>query len=124
MPPVWPSKDTHTHTHTHIHTHTHTQNTGVPLWYSRLRIQHCHCSSLGWYCGSGPIPCLYFLHAEGTAKKKKKKKKKKTYCYPLLVMAFIKFTKDCNIPEYQNLVKMMLLSRGHTCFRPKFSLRP
>ena len=25
----------------------------VPLWHSRLRIQHCHCSGLGYCCGMG-----------------------------------------------------------------------
>ena len=32
---------------------------GVPLWHSRLRVQHCHCSSLGGCCGAaGSVPGL------------------------------------------------------------------
>ena len=32
---------------------------GVPLWHSRLRIQHCHHSGLGCCCGAGLIPGLW-----------------------------------------------------------------
>ena len=30
----------------------------VPLWYSRLKTQHCPCSSSGSCCGAGLIPNL------------------------------------------------------------------
>ena len=29
---------------------------GVPLWLSGLRIQHCHCCGSGHCCGTGSIP--------------------------------------------------------------------
>ena len=35
---------------------------GVPLWCSGFRIWHCHCSSLGYYCGVGSIPVLWNFH--------------------------------------------------------------
>ena len=46
---------------------------GVPLWLSRLRIQHCHCS--GWIAAVAWVQSLAqeLLHATGVAKKKKKK---------------------------------------------------
>jgi len=44
---------------------------GVPRWYSRLKIQHCHCSVVG------SIPGQECPHASGSAKKKKRKKKEK-----------------------------------------------
>ena len=31
---------------------------GVPWWHNGLRIQGCHCSSLGCCCGTGSIPGL------------------------------------------------------------------
>lgn len=30
--------------------------TGFTLWHSRLKIHHCHCSTLGHYWGAGSIP--------------------------------------------------------------------
>ena len=39
---------------------------GVPLWGSRLRIPHCHCSS----CGAGSIPGLGTSTCHGHSKKK------------------------------------------------------
>ena len=30
---------------------------GVPWWFSRLRIQHCHCCSLGVVSGPGASAC-------------------------------------------------------------------
>ena len=33
----------------------HRNGVGVPSWYSGLRIQHCHCSSLSHCCGMGSI---------------------------------------------------------------------
>ena len=29
---------------------------GVPLWFSWLRIPHCHCCGLGHCCSAGLIP--------------------------------------------------------------------
>ena len=40
----------------------------VLLWHSGIRIQHCHCSSLGCCCGAGFIP------GPGTSTNKKNKK--------------------------------------------------
>jgi len=41
---------------------------GVPLWSKRLRIWHCHCSSLGRCCGMGLIPSLRITYC-GCGKK-------------------------------------------------------
>jgi len=43
---------------------------GVPLWCSRLRIQHCHCSSSGHCYGTGSSPGL----GNFTYQKEKKKR--------------------------------------------------
>ena len=55
-------------------------NKGIPLWHSRLKIQHCHCSSSDHCCGVRLISGLgtFACHRGGQKKKKKKKKKKKT----------------------------------------------
>ena len=42
-----------------------------------LRIQRCHSSSLGSYCGLGLIPGLGTFSCHGLGQKKKKKKKRK-----------------------------------------------
>ena len=39
-----------------------------PMW-TMLRIQHCHCRSLGRCCGTGLSPGLGTSHARGVAKK-------------------------------------------------------
>ena len=44
---------------------------GVPLWLSGLRIQCCHCSSLGQCCGVGSVLGLGASICCGTAKKRK-----------------------------------------------------
>ena len=44
------------------------------MWYSRLRIQHCHC------CDASSVPCpgnFHMLPGETNKKKKKEEKKKK-----------------------------------------------
>ena len=46
---------------------------GVLLWLSRLRIQHCHCSSLGHHYDSGLIPGLGTSTCHGCGQKRKKK---------------------------------------------------
>ena len=46
----------------------------VPLWFSRLRIQHFHCSGLGRYCGIGSIPGPGTSTCMGKAKKQTNKK--------------------------------------------------
>ena len=51
----------------HIHNSTH--YSGVPLWHSRLRIWHCHCSGLGHCCGIGSL-AWEFPHAIGVARNK------------------------------------------------------
>ena len=76
------------------------------MWYSRLRIWHCHCSSLG-HCydmdGSltGELP-----HAAGVAKKKKKEvhdssvalaKDGKQSKYPSTVERLNKFWGTCTM---------------------------
>ena len=45
---------------------------GVPLWYSGLRTQHCHCSTSGKCCGTGSIPGPepYICHKCGFPPKK------------------------------------------------------
>ena len=47
---------------------------GVPLWHSRLRIRHCHCSGLGSSCHEGLIPGMGTSICRGGGQKKKKKK--------------------------------------------------
>ena len=47
---------------------------GVSLWCSWLRTQHCHYSGSGLCCVTGSILGREFLHAVGAGKKKKKKK--------------------------------------------------
>ena len=40
------------------------QTFGVPWWYRRLRIQHCHCSGSGHCCcygGSDPWPGNFYM---------------------------------------------------------------
>ena len=49
---------------------------GVPLWHSRLRIWHCHCSSLDHCCGSGSILGLGTSICHGHSPKNKTKQKK------------------------------------------------
>lgn len=44
---------------------------GVLLWCSRLRVQHCHCSSLDCCCGTGLIPGPGSYHVPRGADKKK-----------------------------------------------------
>ena len=50
---------------------------GVLLWYSRLRIQHCHCCGLGHCYGACLIPGLGTLTGCGHSQKKKKKEEEK-----------------------------------------------
>ena len=45
------------------------KNCPVLLWHSRLRIQHCHCSSLGLCYGVGSIPGRENFTCCGWAKK-------------------------------------------------------
>ena len=40
-----------------------------PSWLSRLRIQHCHCCGLGYWCGVGLSLAQELPHAVGMAKK-------------------------------------------------------
>ena len=48
---------------------------GVPVWCSRLRIWHCHCSGSGRWCGMGSIP------GPGTSScRRRGLKKKKVKC--------------------------------------------
>ena len=47
----------------------------VPLWYSGLRIQHCHCSGLSC-CGVGLILGLGIFYMPQAQPKKQNKKKK------------------------------------------------
>ena len=53
---------------------------GNSLRCSRLRIWHCHCSSLGCCCGTAliPGPGIFAGHRQGQKKKKTKNKNKKT----------------------------------------------
>ena len=59
---------------------------GVLLWHSGLRIQHCHCSSLGRCCGMSLVPgpstssCLTHSQKIKIKKKIKKRKKKESHC--------------------------------------------
>ena len=48
----------------------------VLLWWSRLRIQHCHCSSLGHCRGLGSIPGPGTFKCHRHSQKKKKKRKR------------------------------------------------
>ena len=43
---------------------------GVPLWHSRLRIQHCHCSNSGHCCGMGLLPGMETSPCHGCGQKK------------------------------------------------------
>ena len=44
---------------------------GDPVWLSRLRVQHCHFSSLGCCCGAGLIPGLGISTCHRCGQKKK-----------------------------------------------------
>ena len=46
----------------------------VPLWLSRIRTQHCHCSSLASCYGTGSLTGPGISTCHSTAKKRKKKK--------------------------------------------------
>ena len=50
---------------------------GVPLWLSRLKIQHCHCCDSGYCCGVGSVPGPRTSAYCGYSQKEEKKKKKK-----------------------------------------------
>ena len=50
---------------------------GVPLWHRGLKLQCCHCSSLGCCCGVGLIPGPGTSICGGCGQKKKKKKKER-----------------------------------------------
>ena len=57
----------------------------VSLWYSRLSIQHCHCSSLGRCCGMGSIPGPGTAICQWGGDQKKKGEEntlKKISCFP------------------------------------------
>ena len=47
------------------------------MWYSGLRICHCHSCAAGCHCGTLFYPWQELPYAVCVAKKKKKKKKKK-----------------------------------------------
>ena len=47
----------------------------VSLWYSRRRIQHCHCSGSGRSCGTGSIPSQGTSVRCGCSQKKKKRER-------------------------------------------------
>ena len=52
---------------------------GIPMWNSRLRIRHCHCSSLGRCCGVSWIPGLGISTCCGAQLKKNKIPEKVNY---------------------------------------------
>ena len=56
--------------------------TGVLLWCSSLRVQHCHCSGLGRHCGMGLIPGPGISACMGIAKKEKEKCRLYQKCFP------------------------------------------
>ena len=47
----------------------------LTLWHSGLRIQHCHCNSLGCCCGMGSVPGLGTSACLRHGQKKKGKKR-------------------------------------------------
>ena len=49
----------------------------VPMWFSRLRIWHCHCSGSGCCCGVGSIPGpgIYACHTCDQKERDRKGKK-------------------------------------------------
>ena len=62
---------------------------GVLLWHSRLRIQHCHCSSLGCCCVTGSIPGLGTSICHGHDRKKGRKKRKESICQKKWCLSWI-----------------------------------
>ena len=53
--------------------HSSLDSLGVPTWLSMFRIQHCHCCTFGYSCGTGSIPGLgtFTCHRWGQKKKKR-----------------------------------------------------
>ena len=49
----------------------------VPWWFSRLRIQQCHCCGSGHCCGVGLIPGPETSTCQGCGKERKEKKNSK-----------------------------------------------
>lgn len=58
------------------------------MWYSRLRIQHSHCSSLSC-CGMDLIPGPRLPYAMGKAKKKQKEKNLESAYYCPAIRVYI-----------------------------------
>jgi len=52
---------------------------GIAWWHSRLKIQLCHCSGSGCYCGVGLTPGLETSTCLGCGQKKKKLKNLKMF---------------------------------------------